>query len=666
MKNIAILVYDLTVEYNIVVVEGILNYLRTKPDVHSIISTINAPHNEEFQYDYQYWTSLEALKSDSIDAVIVVTNSFCHNISIQNLSKELEGLLPKPVISVSNPLDLPTNQYTCVSCEQAYEQIIDHLIKKHKKTKIAFMSAALTHSPESEERERAYRLAMQKYNLPVNEDFIFAGDFTPRSAYDAIKGRFKEGDKIPFDALLCANDYMAAGSVSAFSELKVAIPEDVCIVGFDDAEIASVCSPTLSTISQNVSMTGYKAAELAYNSLSASDGLSGEASLNNPLPKKEVIQLKPMFRQSCGCLNKNQKHEYMDLDGQILECETTAMAELGLFSNGLNDMATLYHILNMTDSVTSINRFFHTVVTNLDVVHIRMLAMCIYDQPVNLSPHDDFEMPDTARLLMMIDEDRQIEENYYSRGGIEFSPKKEILPGGMEDLAQGNYYILPIFLENMNYGYLICKLPSNKYSFYSIFLKVLVNAFVHSYVYTKKEEEHANLAEKNQTLNFQSKTDELTKLFNRRGFYEYGQLLLDAAIAAGKKGSIFFCDLDGLKTINDTWGHEIGDLAIKTEAKVLRAAFRDSDMVGRLSGDEFGVIAPGLPASKVEKIRERFKVINEELSKEAKLPFTLSISIGPVEFNSKNTNLKELLKAADKNLYEEKKIKHALRDAVKK
>ena len=46
-------------------------------------------------------------------------------------------------------------------------------------------------------------------------------------------------------------------------------------------------------------------------------------------------------------------HEEKNINGQILECETTAMAELGLFSNGLNDMATLYHILNMTDSVTS-------------------------------------------------------------------------------------------------------------------------------------------------------------------------------------------------------------------------------------------------------------------------------------------------------------------------
>lgn len=214
-------------------------------------------------------------------------------------------------------------------------------------------------------------------------------------------------------------------------------------------------------------------------------------------------------------------------------------------------------------------------------------------------------------------------------------------------------------MQSDNYGYLICRLPTNKYPVYTIFLKILVNTFVHSYVYSKKEAERAKLAEKNQTLNFQSKTDELTKLFNRRGFYEYGQQLLDVAVASDQMGCVFFCDLDGLKTINDTYGHEIGDLAIKTEAKVLRAAFRDSDLVGRLSGDEFGVVAPGLPARKADVIRERFKSINEEFSKEAGLPFILSISIGPVEFDSEHTDLKDLLKAADKNLYEEKKIKHA-------
>lgn len=649
MKNIAVLVYDLTVEYNIVVTDGITDFFKDKDDVHVIISTTSTPHNERFQYEYQYWTAVELLKSKNIDAAIVITNTYFNSINLETLTKSLECLLPIPIISVSNPLALPGNHYTTVSCEDAYDQIIEHLIKKHNKTKIAFMTAALTLSPESEERERAFRTAMEKHGLEVNEDWIYDGDFTPKSAYDCFNERFKKGDKLPFEAILCANDYMAAGCVSIFDELGFSIPEDVLVFGFDNAEVATNCTPMLSTISQSVAMTGYKAAELAY------DILCGKK-----VAEKAVIQSFPMFRQSCGCMDKSIKDKgYFDIDGNFVEADSVTMAGLQLFSNSINDMATIFHLLTMTDTVPRLHEFFNTVVNNLNVVHIGMLAMCIYDEPIVLSPQEDFEMPDKARLIMLVDKDAKVQENYYEKGGIEFSPKEEILPGRMENFTPGNYFVLPIFLQSENYGYLVCRFPTNNYPVYTIFLKILVNSFVHSYVFSKKEEEKAILAEKNQNLNFESKTDELTKLFNRRGFYEYGQQLLDVSVAAGQSGSVFFCDLDGLKTINDTYGHEIGDLAIKTEAKVLRAAFRDSDMIGRLSGDEFGVVAPGLPERKVEVIRERFLSLNEEFSKEANLPFTLSISIGPKEFNSENTDLKDLLKAADKNLYEEKKIKHA-------
>ena len=649
MKNIAVLVYDLTVEYNIVVTDGITDFFKDKDDVHIIISTTSSPHNERFQYEYQYWTSVELLKSKNIDAAIVITNTYFNAINLETLTKTLECLLPIPVISVSNPMALPGNHYTTVSCEDAYDQIIEHLIKKHNKTKIAFMTAALTLSPESEEREKAFRAAMKKHGLEVNEDWIYDGDFTPKSAYDCFNERFKKGDKLPFEAILCANDYMAAGCVSIFDELGISIPEDVLIFGFDNAEVATNCMPMLSTISQSVAMTGYKAAALAY------DILCGKK-----VPEKAVIQSFPMFRQSCGCMPKTMKDKgYFDIDGNFVEADSVTMAGLQLFSNSINDMATIFHLLTMTDTVPRLHEFFNTVVNNLNVVHIGMLAMCIYDEPIVLSPQDDFEMPDKARLLMLVDNDAKVQENYYEKGGIEFSPKEEILPGRLEDCVTGNYYVLPIFLQSENYGYLVCRFPTNNYPVYTIFLKILVNSFVHSYVFSKKEEEKAILAEKNQNLNFESKTDELTKLFNRRGFYEYGQQLLDVSVAADQTGSVFFCDLDGLKTINDTYGHEIGDLAIKTEAKVLRATFRDSDLIGRLSGDEFGVVAPGLPPRKIEVIRERFKSINEEFSKAAKLPFILSISIGAVEFDAEHSDLKELLKAADKELYEEKKIKHA-------
>lgn len=151
----------------------------------------------------------------------------------------------------------------------------------------------------------------------------------------------------------------------------------------------------------------------------------------------------------------------------------------------------------------------------------------------------------------------------------------------------------------------------------------------------------------------------MTGVLNRRGFYDYGQKLASLSSSMGKTGSVMFFDLDGLKTINDTYGHKIGDLAIKVEAQVLKAAFRDSDVVGRLSGDEFGVVAPGFPSEKVSALREKLISLNEDFSKKNELPFTLSISVGAVDFDVDNHDIQMLLKVADENLYQEKRIKHS-------
>ncbi len=651
MKNVAVLVFDLTVEYNIVVVDGICDFFESKDDVHVITSTINSPQNQEFQYDYQYWTSLDVLNSDNIDAVIVVTNSFCHNLSIKELSVELQRLMPKPVISVSTPLELPTNHYTYISCQDAYDEIVEHVIKKHNRKKIAFLSAANTLSPEAIEREEAFRKSMKKNGLEVNEDWILAGDYTPKSAVDCLKKLYKNPSEVPFDAILCANDYMASGVENYFNQIGVRIPEDVCVFGFDDADISVNTSPSLSTICQRVARTGYEAAVMAYDIISGKE-----------VAKCTTIQAFPLYRQSCGCMDKSLGyHGYYDNSGKYHEREQRVNTDLYLFGNAsMSDLGTIYHILNMADSVTLINEFFELAVKNLDMVrNIRMLAICVYEEAIELLPKQKFVKPDRAKLLMLINKDKGLEENYYNNGGIDFNPNEEILPNGLEDLDAGHFLLLPIFLQNLNYGYLVCKLPDHRYPVFTIFLKLLTNSFIHSYTYSKNEAELALLAEKNQTLSYQSKTDELTRLFNRRGFMEFGQQLLDISTVSNTRGCVFFCDLDGLKGINDTWGHETGDLAIKTEAKVLKAAFRDSDLIGRLSGDEFGIVAPKFPVYKLEELRKRLNMLNEKYSKEANLPCKLSISIGLSEFNENINDLRELLKLADKELYNEKKLKHA-------
>lgn len=165
-------------------------------------------------------------------------------------------------------------------------------------------------------------------------------------------------------------------------------------------------------------------------------------------------------------------------------------------------------------------------------------------------------------------------------------------------------------------------------------LNFFLNSIVQAYEYTKSKIQNDLLIERNQNLSFQSKTDELTKILNRRGFMQYGQQLLDTSLA----------------------------LAIQTEAKVLKAAFRDSDLIGRLSGDEFGVVAPGSVVRKVDVLRERLIGLNKKLSEEAGLPFTLSISVGLIEFTNENSDLQKLLQDADQQLYEEKHVKHGKND----
>ena len=102
----------------------------------------------------------------------------------------------------------------------------------------------------------------------------------------------------------------------------------------------------------------------------------------------------------------------------------------------------------------------------------------------------------------------------------------------------------------------------------------------------------------------------------------------------------------------------MGDKALMLQSRVLQDIFRSSDVIGRLSGDEFGVVALGMKMNYVENIRLKIDMLCKKVSIENQLPFTLSISLGAVDLQ-KSSVLKKLLSEADKELYKEKKIKHA-------
>jgi diguanylate cyclase (GGDEF)-like protein len=150
-------------------------------------------------------------------------------------------------------------------------------------------------------------------------------------------------------------------------------------------------------------------------------------------------------------------------------------------------------------------------------------------------------------------------------------------------------------------------------------------------------------------------TDELTGLYNRRGFLASALHQLKLAHRHSQDVLLLFFDMDNLKGINDAFGHREGDLAIIRAADALEKTFRDSDLLARFGGDEFAVLASEASISNREAIVARMDRSLEKANSEESR-YKLSLSIGIARFDSETTgSLGELMACADQDMYLHKK-----------
>jgi diguanylate cyclase (GGDEF)-like protein/PAS domain S-box-containing protein len=152
--------------------------------------------------------------------------------------------------------------------------------------------------------------------------------------------------------------------------------------------------------------------------------------------------------------------------------------------------------------------------------------------------------------------------------------------------------------------------------------------------------------------------DQLTDLYNRRGFITLAEQQLKAANRAKMLKPLTFIDVDGLKTINDELGHEEGDMALIDTANILRRTFRESDIVARLGGDEFAVLAGEMTEPGSEAFSERLQRNIDEYNAKGSRSYTLSISWGTAIYDPESPmSLDQLMSAADGLMYTQKKAK---------
>jgi diguanylate cyclase (GGDEF)-like protein len=178
--------------------------------------------------------------------------------------------------------------------------------------------------------------------------------------------------------------------------------------------------------------------------------------------------------------------------------------------------------------------------------------------------------------------------------------------------------------------------------------------FLADKLYQKVEE----LEEANSRLRSLSLTDELTGLNNRRGFLILAAGLLKFARRAGHPLCLLYIDMDCLKQVNDTFGHAEGDLALTHFVRILTETFRDSDVIGRMGGDEFVVLTIDAAEKDIASIQARLQSNVDGYNLQSVRGYKLLFSLGvvQVDLNSAYT-IETLLAQADAIMYEQKRLK---------
>jgi diguanylate cyclase (GGDEF)-like protein len=155
-------------------------------------------------------------------------------------------------------------------------------------------------------------------------------------------------------------------------------------------------------------------------------------------------------------------------------------------------------------------------------------------------------------------------------------------------------------------------------------------------------------------------TDDLTCLYNRRGFFAAAAQQMKLAQRNGRASLLFFFDLDNLKDINDSFGHREGDRALVRMADALEEVFRDSDILARLGGDEFAALAFDASAKNENSILHRLEKSVRDSNKDEPR-YILSVSTGTARYDpARGGSLADLIAEADRAMYAKKKDKQRL------
>lgn len=646
--RVALIVDFISIEYSQRLFESV-NEVCKEYDYELLVFPIGTLHSVRTAFGYQAVAIASLITKNSIDGIIFSTGVQLHFVTKSEILSYIKGFNPIPVVSVA--IDIPGCPSITSDPYYAYKAIIDNLIDVQGCKKIAILGLRSS-SSEIRIRRNTVNQILEEKNFPPENYTYFRMSFDYLTILKDLETYAISNDgKIEFDAIIAFNDEMAYAASEFVKRHGLRIPEDVQIVGFDDLEQSRYTNPSITSVNQHIDEHGRRAVKMLKKIFD-----------NEEFERNVVLVNSAVFRESTCRLPypeelENTKYVDIQLDAEKVWNARNLLSGLYMRNAQIQKVINYY---SETQFDMSVDQLKSRLNSDLRDFGIKAAAVVVYEAPIEQTiPFDYFNLPHRASLFCGFDESTGYDSEILPER-IKFNPNERILPDGIINFSESGTICMSLYHNTLHYGYIVFRIENHDDSFVYDFIIKIVSSLVSSiFSYAEVSSEKNKFHKKFKELDAVANTDELTGLYNRRGLFDFGKTTLQFAKAMNQSGMIIYCDMDGLKKINDTFGHEAGDCAIIAESIILKGNFRSNDIVARIGGDEFVIISPGMKEETFRRIQEAIHEDCRLWTEKNNSKFKLSISMGYVKFPSEKVGyqITPLLSEADANLYVAKRDK---------
>lgn len=506
-------------------------------------------------------------------------------------------------------------------------QLMEHLICDHHCTKInALMDKGM--DVIVEQALKAYCDTLNKYKIPVKESrILFKGISTlnGRAAYQD----FEERGVMDADAVLCVHDVHAIGLCMELQARGRRVPEDILLCSLNRSTNSIVFRPDITGADRRDEELARQACILLH------DMIQGKK-----IATDNRIEGRVYRGRSCGCKNEQVdefEERYQDL--------IVAKIEAG------NQISRMMQYNDTLEKVNSLDELGSNIYSMLRGINCSEFIFClnqrdlkyIMNEGEEIRPEDGEAFDRTMTAITGIT---------WRTGRIqnETFPLERLLP---IDTEEGDIFIfLPIHHRERVYGYIAVineYLPIDLYNF----------RICYESIGSSIENLHRQMILKRSIheLDELHMRDALTGLYNRFALKRFQDRYTKSGLY-----SVVMMDMDGLKIINDTFGHLSGNHAICITADVIRESVKKDDLIVRFGGDEYMVLSRCTEKSYWEEQRAEVNRTLIKYVEQQKLPYKLGVSIGYAIYDREcDTSFEDCCSRADKEMYEEKKRRKSMR-----